>query len=158
MHESGESRWARTGVLPGALPHSAALEARAKPTLAAMCIGPLHMLPACAARSRLEAVLVGLEDELAALDLRHAALLHAADEQVACRDGGAACTVRPVILRYANSAGRKCKGAALQHLRGLSFDVPGQAQAVSTQRRQPHAGQPTIESCTPLLVRTPNIL
>lgn len=44
----------------------------------------------------MEAVLVGLEDELAALDLRHAALLHAADEQVACGDGGAACTVRPV--------------------------------------------------------------
>lgn len=44
-------------------------------------------------RAREEAVLVGLEDELAVLDLRHAALLQAADEHGA-GDAGAACAVR----------------------------------------------------------------
>ena len=50
-------------------------------------------LPAVRCRAHVEAVLVGLEDELAVLDLRHAALLQAADEHAAS-DAGAACAVR----------------------------------------------------------------
>jgi hypothetical protein len=51
------------------------------------------------ARVRVEDALLGLEDELAALDLRHAALLRAADEQAACGDGEPACTVRSLRAR-----------------------------------------------------------
>ena len=51
------------------------------------------------ARARVEDALLGLEDELAALDLRHAALLRAADEQAACGDGEPACTVRSLRAR-----------------------------------------------------------
>jgi len=57
-----------------------------------------------------EDALLGLEDELAALDLRHAALLRAADEQAACGDGEPACTVRPARARARESADRAALG------------------------------------------------
>ncbi len=97
------------------------------------------------ARARVEDALLGLEDELAALDLRHAALLRAADEQAACGDGEPACTVRPPARARARArTGPPSAAAATGVARGLGgtsvcsgWCLPALARARDNGMREP---------------------